>query len=216
MARGWKLRPPTTTRRPRGQGQICTGVMSSGSDLTPLSWWCPRSLRRRCRDLKNACSCRFLQISAETRRSQALEAQAPPRGRRPAPTRPEVSRVLPTNDAHREEGRMRNSASADRRDGDGQRTPSAQRHGNRLRGSGATRRGHGRSPRAGHHQRVLVGVQTLRFAPPPRRGADGLDADSALAPGAASRDRPVSTPTRRVRRVVRCRGVEGRWRTRRE
>jgi hypothetical protein len=38
--------------------------------------------------------------------------------------------------------------------------------------------------------RVLIGVQTLRFAPPPRRGADGLDADSALAFGAAIGDRP--------------------------
>jgi hypothetical protein len=42
--------------------------------------------------------------------------------------------------------------------------------------------------------RVLIGVQTLRFAPPPHRGADGLDADSALALGAAIGDRPGVRP----------------------
>jgi hypothetical protein len=37
---------------------------------------------------------------------------------------------------------------------------------------------------------VLVGFKTLRFAPPPRCGAEGLDADSGLALGAAIGDRP--------------------------
>ena len=66
----------------------------------------------------NACSCRFLRISTESHRQQALDARAPPAVRSLHLPGLRLSRVLPTRGAHRE-GRMRNSASADRRQGEG-------------------------------------------------------------------------------------------------
>jgi hypothetical protein len=48
-----------------------------------------------------------------------------------------------------------------------------------------------RSPDAGESRRVLVSVETLRFAPTPLRGAAGLDADCAPALRAAMGERPV-------------------------
>ena len=39
--------------------------------------------------------------------------------------------------------------------------------------------------RAHQHDRVLAGVKARRFAPPPLRGADGLDAGCAHGPGRA-------------------------------
>ena len=49
-----------------------------------------------------------------------------------------------------------------------------------------------RSSAADHSHRVLVGVKTRRFAPPPHGGADGLDADSARACKAAMGERQDS------------------------
>jgi hypothetical protein len=48
-----------------------------------------------------------------------------------------------------------------------------------------------RSPIPGESRRVLVGVQTLRVAPTPFRGAGGLDAACAPAVRAAMGERPV-------------------------
>ena len=41
--------------------------------------------------------------------------------------------------------------------------------------------------RAHQHDRVLAGVKARRFAPPPLRGADGLDAGCAHGPGEPAR-----------------------------
>src|ERR1700680_1557495 len=85
---------------------------------------------------------------------------------------------------------MSNSASAIRREGDGHphsKYPAAPES---FRASGTRRRGIAVRRVPAIMGRVLVGFKTLRFAPPPRRGAEGLDADSALAFGAAIGDRP--------------------------
>jgi excisionase family DNA binding protein len=54
---------------------------------------------------------------------------------------------------------------------------------------------------------VLIGVKTLRFAPPPLRGADGLDADSALAAWAAMGDRPSTKKETRTMPIRTLTGV---------
>ena len=117
----------------------------------------------------NACSSRFLRISAETRRSQALDARAPPAVRSLHLPGLRLSRVLPTRGALRRAG----CATARRRIAAKARDITVPRHRcsapESSRASGARRKGHGRSPGAGHHGASARRLQDapLRSAPAP-------------------------------------------------
>ena len=55
--------------------------------------------------------------------------------------------------------------------------------------------------RAHQHDRVLAGVKARRFAPPPLRGADGLDAGCAHGPGEPARQ-PGNAQTGRAQNLM--------------
>ena len=56
--------------------------------------------------------------------------------------------------------------------------------------------------RAHQHDRVLADIKARRFAPPPLRGADGLDAGCAHGPGLALPDSPTERSARRARNLM--------------